>query len=177
MTTIVAVRDGARTWIGSDTQITHGRMRQSCGPKWIRFGSWAVGISGDLRTINLCREYAERMLRDLSGPFEFTQRLHDLAKEFDYDLKPATDSVPPNTAQDVILANPEAAWSVNGDLSIIEIDRWWADGSGRAFALGALTALERFKHIGAEDMARIAIETAMHHDIYSGGSIWTEVLE
>lgn len=177
MTTIVAVRDGARTWIGSDTLAVRDGIGVDCGPKWVRFGSWAVGVSGDLRAISICAKHAKRLMDDLAGAFNFTERLEALLREYSFDLSPVPDEATPNVAQDMILACPSTAWIIGPCLSIIECPDYWAEGSGGRFALGSMKAMERFRHMKSEDMARIAIETAMQYDTGTGGDIWLEALE
>lgn len=177
MTTIVAIRDGKRTWIGSDMQATRGGTARISGSKWVPFGSWAVGIAGDLRAQSICAKHAKRLLDDLAGAFEFTERLEALLREYSFDLSPAPDDATPNTAQDMILACPNTIWSICADMSIVEIPDYWAEGSGYRFALGAMSAADRFKTIKSEDLARIALETAMKYDTGTGGDIWMDVLE
>ena len=174
MTTIAAVRDGARTWIGSDTMAKSCGTRLDSGPKWIRFGSWAVGIAGDMRTITLCREHSERLLRDLGGAFEFTNRFRGLLKEFDYDISPAAEQAVPNTMQDMLLASPDNLWSILCDLSIFPVERW-TDGGGRAYGLGAMYAMRAVDD--GERVLRTALEAGMTYNTGSGGEIWTDVLE
>lgn len=176
MTTIVAVRDGERTWIGSDTMANHCGTRLDFGPKWARHKNWAVGIAGDARTINIFQHHAERLLSELGGAFEFTQRFHDLLKECGYDLSAADREAPPNTAQDLLLASPAGIWSIPSDMSIRCVDHW-VDGSGRGYGLGAMAAFMRQGGVRGGDMVKAVIEIAMEHDINTGGDIWVECLE
>lgn len=177
MTTIVAVRDGERTWIGSDTIAVRDGLKVGCGPKWVRFGGYAVGISGDHRVISICAKYSKRLMDDLEGAFDFTERMEALLRDYNVDLSPAPDHAMPNSGQDMILACPSTVWSVGPCFSVIECKDFWAEGSGGRFALGALTALQRFNRMKSEDMARVAVEIGMQHDTATGGEIFLECLE
>lgn len=177
MTTIVAVRDGKRTWIGSDTQWTGAGVSNFGEPKWVRFGQWAAGISGSLRTLNLVSGNAKRIFDDLDSPLEFTERLRATLKDYDYDIKAVNAGEAPTLDSSMILATPGRFWSICEELSISGHERFWAVGTGYLVALGAMSALDRFKTTKSEDMARIAIETAMQFDTGSGGEVWMDVLE
>ena len=173
----MAARDGDRTWIGSDTMASADGLKLDCGPKWVRFGAYAIGISGDLRTVSNCAKHAKRLMDDLAGAFDFTERLASVLQEYNFDLAPAPQAAPPNTAQDMILAHISTVWSLGPDLSIVECPEFWATGSGGKLALGAMSAMARIKQTTPEDLARIGIETAMQYDPSTGGDIWLEALE
>ena len=178
MTTIVAVRDGKRTWIGLDTQGTRGSLRLVCGPKWVRHGAWAVGHAGDLRVLNIMRHHAKRLLDDLEGPFEFTGRLMDILNECDFKLSPHGNNHAPCTGQDFILANPAVMWRICSSSGFAPNEDFWADGSGQDFALGAMYANRAMRGTDdAERILRVALGAAMTFDTLTGGEVWVEVLE
>lgn len=174
MTTIIAVRDGARTWIGSDTLACSGKTKIPVGHKWVISDGWAAGIAGSRRTFTLCQHEAAALFKHLEGPFEFTQRFRDLLTENDYDLSPADGRANPQTGQDVLLANPGGLWMVLGDLSVTPVE-YWCEGSGRAYGLGAMHAM-RDVH-DAQSVLRAGLEAGMAYDAGSGGEAWTDVLE
>ena len=175
MTTIVAVRDGARTLIGSDTLGSREGLRAVCGHKWARFGSWAVGSVGDLRTVNIMQHHAKRLLDDLGDPFEFTTRLTDVLKECDYVLSPHDNDHAPCTGQNLILANPTNIWRLCDSLSFAPNEHYWADGSGQEYALGAMYAMREIDD--AERVLKAGLAAAFEYDAGTGGEIWTDVLE
>jgi ATP-dependent protease HslVU (ClpYQ) peptidase subunit len=55
-------------------------------------------------------------------------------------------------------------------MSVTEVERYFAIGSGAQFALGALHALHGTR-IGAEALARRAVEAAIAFDTYCGGEV------
>jgi ATP-dependent protease HslVU (ClpYQ) peptidase subunit len=175
VTTICAVRDGKRTWIGSDTLGSREGLRAVCGHKWVRFGAWAIGHSGDLRALNIMRHHAKRLLDDLDEPFEFTARLMDVLRDCDYDLSAHKGQHTPCTGQSLILANPGNVWRLCDTLSFSPNEHYWADGSGQEYALGAMFAMREIKD--AERVLRAGLAAAMEYDAGTGGEIWTDVLQ
>ena len=174
MTTIAAVRDGKRTWIGSDTQAQSDGRLLSVERKWFRFDSWAAGVAGDGRAGCICEAHAKRLFDDLAGAFDFTERFYKLLKEYDFDLSAKRDYTTPNTGQDLVLASPSGLWLIPQCLSIVPVERW-AEGSGSGFGLGAMHAMREIDD--AERVLHAAPEAAMACDVYTGGEIWTDVLE
>ncbi len=168
------MRDGKRTWIGSDTQAEAGGTRLSVEQKWVRFGTWALGIAGDRRVQCICEAHAKRLFDDLPGAFDFTERFYDLLKEYDFDLSPSPGDSCPVTGQNLILANPSELWTVLGCLAPIPVELW-ADGSGRNFGLGAMHAMRGIDD--AERVLKAGLAAAFEYDAGTGGEIWTDVLE
>ena len=174
MTTIAAVRDGKRTWIGSDTQGLSAETRIEVGPKWVRYRDWAMAIAGDRSAFNVCEYNAERLLKNLECPYEFTQRFYDLLADHHYDFSPSRDSAAPNCGQDTLLASSSGLWLILKSFSITPMERW-TEGSGRAYGLGAMFAMREIKD--AERVLRAGLAAGMEYDSGSGGEIWTDVLE
>ena len=175
MTIICAVHRGDRTWIGSDTLCRMGNIKINNGPKWVCWGKWAVGTAGDLRSINVFEQNAKQLFDDLSGPFDFSERVRDMLPRYGFDLKPpGNDEQVPLCGQDMILACPEGIWAVPRDLCIVNVGDYWADGSGLAFALGAMHALQGSD---PEVMMRAGLNAAMTFEAACGGDEWIEVLD
>ena len=174
MTTICAVRDGKRTWIGSDTMGQTGGTRIDVGPKWVKSGGWAVGIAGNHRVQTLCESQSAVLFKNLESPFEFTGRFHTLLKEDGFDLSPTKDRANPNTGQDLLLATASGLWLIVADLSVTSVERW-CEGSGHGYGLGAMFAMREIHE--PERVLRAALAAAFESDAGTGGEIWTDVLE
>ena len=67
-----------------------------------------------------------------------------------------------------IVAGPAGIFYVGPDMSVTEVERYFAIGSGAQFALGALHALHDSK-LTAEAIARRGVEAAVAFDNYCGG--------
>lgn len=173
MTIICAVHRGDRTWIGSDTLVRRSNIKINNGPKWVRWGKWAVGTAGDLRAVNIFEQKTKRLFDDLQDPFDFSERVRSMLPEYGFDLKPGDMEATPNSAQDMILASSEAIWNVCCDFSIVNVGEYWADGSGMAFALGAMHSV---RQADPETMIRAGLSAAMAFETGCGGDEWVEVL-
>lgn len=167
-----------RAWIGSDTMMCSGNLRQTVGPKWVVRQPWAAGIAGHLRTLNLFQHHGDELLHDLGGPYEFAQRARDLLRADGYSFE-KNDAGPSMYGQMLILACPRGVWTVGGDFSVVATPagRLWAEGSGRELALGAAHAL---LHAGVatahDETVRHAIAAAIALDTTCGGSPWVDQL-
>ena len=176
MTVLCVVRDGGETWIGSDTQATQNGLVRNVGPKWIMWGPWALGVSGDLRAQNILESCPKRLFDDAAGAFDVSDRIRAIMKEYEFDLAPSEGHAPQNCGQNMILANAESAWSLAADFSFCHIGHYWADGSGKELALGTLHAgaAENWK---PEKMVERALLVAMEFDNGCGGDKWMRKLE
>jgi len=168
MTVVCALSGGGETWIGSDTQAGSDGTRLLSVEKWAVRGEWAVGHAGNLRMTNLLREHADTVLADLDGPHEFTLRARRLMEDDGFNSD--TEEGPKIWGQQFVLAHPRGVWSICTGLSVIEIPagELWADGSGRAFALGAGHVIED----SAEARGRGALSAAILYDVGCGGDMW-----
>jgi ATP-dependent HslUV protease subunit HslV len=67
-----------------------------------------------------------------------------------------------------LIAGPAGIFYVGPDMSVTQVERYFAIGSGAQFALGALHALHGGK-LDAETVARRGVEAAIAFDTYCGG--------
>jgi ATP-dependent protease HslVU (ClpYQ) peptidase subunit len=176
MTVIAAMCSSlnASTWVASDTLISSGNLQLYVGPKWVMRGSWAVGIAGHMRTINIFQNHADELLRDLRDAYEFSRRARQMLLADGY-LSAKNDEGPSDLGQMMMLANPRSAWTVGADFSLTQlpVDTLWAEGSGRELAIGAAHALQATcAGISAKEIIRAAVETAIARDIRCGGTAW-----
>lgn len=168
MTVIAAIKAGKSTWIGSDTLAVNNGTKFCTGPKWRIANGWAVGAAGDLRTHNLIAVYLGDLTGGLVGAFDFTQRMRGLLERDGYNTD--KEEGPAAWGQQIILAHKGGVWSIGTCFSIVEIPEGelWADGSGRAYALGA-------GHVAkgtSKQRIASAIEAAMRYDSGCGGEVF-----
>ena len=178
MTIIAALHDPERgeTWIGSDTIAVRYGIQRDCGPKWTLSHGWALGVSGDWRTINIVRERHEEIFAKQQGAFGVAERLRSVLGEFDYDLKPAEGKAPPNCAQDFLLANLCGVWTITGNFAVLSVLPFGAEGSGSPFALGAMNALYNDGQNNPAVIVRAAVTAGMQYDEGCGGDVWIHKL-
>lgn len=104
--------------------------------------------------------------------FDFFLRLwSDLHKKYSFvdDQIDEKESGPfGNLDSTFLVANRSGIYYVGPDMSVTKVERYFAIGSGAQFALGSLHALHGSK-LGAEAIARRAVEAAIAFDTYCGG--------
>lgn len=162
------------TWIASDTMVVSASLTLSIGPKWIVREPWAVGVAGHLRTINIFQHHADALLGDLPAAYEFARRARELMKSDGYG-EGEDSSGPAHYGQMLMLARPDAVWTIGADFSVMQLptDTLWAEGSGRDLAIGAAHALRSVQSaLSDRDVVRHATEAAIAYDSICGGPMW-----
>ncbi len=106
--------------------------------------------------------------------FDFFLRLwNDLHKKYSFvnDQIDEKESGPfGNLDSTFLVAGRAGIFYVGPDMSVTKVKHYFAIGSGAPFALGALHALHDSK-LGAEAIARRAVESAIAFDTYCGGDV------
>ena len=152
MTTIaVAVKDGMAC-IASDSLTSFGDMRLPPGMaedkrKILKVGPSYIGLSGSAAHFGVLESYfaGEGRSPDFTSRrsvFETWRKLHEVLKS-EYFLNPKDEASDPYESSQLtaLVASP---WGLYGVFSLREVfvyRKFWAMGSGREFALGALQAL------------------------------------
>ncbi|MEN9559972.1 MAG: hypothetical protein RLZZ502_1183, partial [Pseudomonadota bacterium] len=97
--------------------------------------------------------------------FETFRKLHPILKDQHF-LNPKEDEDDPyeSTQITALLANKHGIYGVYSMREVFEFTQFWAAGSGREFALGAMYQAFHQPACTAEQVARIGIETGAHFD-------------
>ncbi|MCB6183791.1 MFS transporter [Leeia sp. TBRC 13508] len=176
MTTIVVVRKHNQMVIAADSQSTFGETRISSGldAAWNKIfsikGSY-MGISGsaahDLVMQQLLKKQKSLALGSRSEIFETFRKLHPKLKD-DFFLNPKEEEDDPyeSNHMSILLANPKGIFGVFSMREVYEYTRFWAIGSGREFAIGAMNAVYDQCET-AEEIAKIGVEAGCMFDINS----------
>ncbi len=176
MTTIVVVRKGDQAVIAADSQSTYGDTRiaapfDAAWNKLFLAGYSYFGIAGsaahDLVLQAVLTGEKKLDLRNRQAIFETFRRLHPKLKE-KYFLRPEEEEDDPYESNHLsaLIANPHGIFGVYSMREVYEYTRFWAIGSGRDFAIGAMNAVyDRMD--SAEDIARVGIEAGCTFDINS----------
>ena len=163
MSTVVVARKGGTVAIASDSLVTFGETRLPHGYEanakmFTVAGSWigAVGTTAHmpvLRQVLSSLPKEELRLDSREGLFETFLRVHPKLKEHYFLNTKEQDSDPYESSQfSIVIANAHGIFGVESYREVFEFERFWAIGSGRRFALGAMFA--------AWDGARSAREVA-----------------
>jgi ATP-dependent HslUV protease, peptidase subunit HslV len=178
LTTITIVRRGSQIAIASDALVTFGDTRLAHGyeanVKVFKVGDNLIGMSGTTAHFPV----VERALRELDAKdlmmrsrdqvFDTFLKLHPKLKET-YFLNPKEEDDDPYESSQftVAIANPWGIFGVYSYREVFEFERFWAIGSGRAFALGAMYAAYG-KATSARAVAELGVRAGCEFDKNSG---------
>jgi len=173
MTTIVVVRKGKQVAIAADSLTTFGSTRLAPAydrhpHKVIAYRDSFIGVAGSaahqLVLENLLSRNPDLGLHGKDAIYESFRRLHPLLKEEAFlNTKEEEDDPYESSQMTVMIANPSGIYAVYSMREVFEFERFWAIGSGRDFALGAMyVTYPRAK--GPEPVARIGIEAGAEYD-------------
>ncbi|MDQ6621429.1 MAG: MFS transporter [Pseudomonadota bacterium] len=173
MTTLVAVRKNDEIAIAADSLTTFGDTRLSAefdksSDKIVQHRGNYIGICGSaahqLVFESLLGKHQDLDFANKSAIFETFSRLHPILKEQHF-LNPKEEEDDPyeSTQVTALIANANGIFGVYSMREVFEYTRYWAVGSGREFALGAMYAqYDRLKSASA--VARAGIEAGCVFD-------------
>lgn len=174
MSTVVVARKGNTVAIGCDSLITFGEMRLPAGyeanAKTFEIGGSVIGAVGSTAHFPVLRQALaalppeELRLGSRDELFDTFLKLHPKLKEKYYLNTKEHDSDPYESSQyTIVIANARGIFCVESYREVFEFERFWAIGSGRDFALGAMFgAYGRAKN--AASVARLGIEAGAEFD-------------
>ncbi len=148
MTTIVVVRKGDSAVIAADSLTTFGTTRLA--PAYDRFpekitgyGDSFLGVAGSaahqLVLENLLARTPNLDFHGKAAIYDSFRKLHPILKDEAFLNPKEEDDDPYESSQmTVMVANPTGIFAVYSMREVFEFDRFWAIGSGRDFALGAM---------------------------------------
>ena len=177
MTTIVAVRKNDEIAIAGDSLTTFGDTRLSSQydrtpDKIVRYKDTYLGLCGSaahqLVFQNLLAKHGDLDFSNKGAIFETFRKLHPILKEQHF-LNPKEEEDDPyeSTQISALVANVHGIFGVYSMREVFEYTRFWAVGSGREFALGAMHAqYPRLRTAAA--IAKAGIEAGAAFDRNSG---------
>jgi len=151
MTTIVVVRKGGTAVIAADSLTTFGTTRLAPAydrypEKVTTYGDSFLGVAGSaahqLVLENLLARTPGLDFHGKAAIYDSFRKLHPLLKDEAF-LNPKEEEDDPyeSSQMTVMVANPSGIFAVYSMREVFEFDRFWAIGSGRDFALGAMYTL------------------------------------
>ena len=177
MTTLVAVRKNGEVAIAADSLTTFGDTRLTAQydrvfDKIVRYKDTFVGLCGSaahqLVFESLLAQHKDLDFSSKLGIFETFRKLHPILKEQHF-LNPKEEDDDPyeSTQIQALIANGNGIFGVYSMREVFEYTQYWAVGSGREFALGAMYAqYPRLRTAAA--IARAGIEAGATFDKNSG---------
>ena len=160
MTTIVLVRKGDSAVIAADSLTTFGTTRLAPAydrspEKIVAYRDSFIGVAGSAaHQLVLENVLARNPNLDLHGKgaiYESFRRLHPILKDEAFmNPKEEEDDPYESSQMTVMIANPSGVFAVYSMREVFEFERFWAIGSGRDFALGAMYAVyPKARSVGA----------------------------
>jgi ATP-dependent HslUV protease, peptidase subunit HslV len=181
MSTVVVARKGSTVAIASDALVTFGETRLPAGyeanDKLFKVsGSW-LGTVGSTAHVPVLRQALaslkpEQLRFDSrEAIFNTFVALHPQLKERYFLNTKEHDSDPYESSQfSVLIANRHGIFGVESYREVFAFDRFWAIGSGRRFALGAMhAAFGRAK--AAREVAQAGVAAGCEFDTCSAGPV------
>ena len=177
MTTIVVTRKNGTVAIAADSLTTFGDTRLSDHHK--RVHDKILHVADSL--LALCGSSAHFVVMEnlfaktdhvdfssRAAVYETFRRLHPMLKEHAF-LNPKEDDDDPYESSQItaLIANETGIYGVYSYREVFAFERFWAAGSGRNFALGAMYAAYNRART-AEDLARIGVNAGIEFDKNSG---------
>lgn len=175
MSVLVVVAKNGRAAIGADSLHTIGDLRlgaehKAKPEKLRRIPGGHVGLVGWSALENVFDSLQDNYpdLFQFANAAELYRRLmqlHQVMKDH-YFVTPYEEGVQPveSSQLDGMIAHRTGIYGFTSYRHVLTFSRYWAKGSGRDYALGALHVLyERYK--SATDIARAAVEAACAFDV------------
>lgn len=178
MSTVVIVRKDARVSIAADSLATSGSTKIAAkyargSDKIMRHGDSYIGLVGDVAHAHvlasvLAKHRKRVSFAGASAIFETFRLLHPILKE-EYFINTTEEEHDPyeSSQMTLVIANPYGIFEVGSWREVIEYDRFWAVGSGRDYAIGAMFNAYDTK-ASAEAVAEIGVTAGCEFDDGSG---------
>ncbi|MBM5572589.1 MULTISPECIES: MFS transporter [Deefgea] len=175
MTTIVAVKKDGVISIAADSQSTFGDTRLAAldDARWnkiFQHGDSYFAICGsaahDLVLQSALKKMKKLDFSNRAAIFESFRKLHSKLKD-DFFLKTdeEEDDAYESSQMTVLIANAHGIFGVYSLREVYEFERFWAIGSGRDYAIGAMQAV--YDQLAASDIAKVGVETGCMFDVAS----------
>ncbi|MED5620124.1 MFS transporter [Ideonella sp. BN130291] len=187
MTTVTVVKKGDQVAIAADTLVTFGDTRLSHGyennEKLFKAGNSFIGMSGTTAHFPVLRKALgslpteELRLNSREEVFETFLKLHPRLKDQFFLNTKEEDADPYESSQfTILIANASGIYGVYSYREVFEFDRFWAVGSGRSFALGAMFASwDKLKT--AKEIAELGVRSGCEFDKNSAGPVKSHTLK
>ena len=186
MTTLVAVKKNGMAAIAADSLTTFGdtrlgRQYKGEHDKILEINGSFIGLCGSsahpLVISSLLPKLEDARLGSRMEVYETFRRLHPILKEQGY-LNPKEDEDDPYESSQItaLIVNSSGIYGVYSYREVFDYDRFWAIGSGRNFALGAMfAAYDRCKT--AAEVAKIGVNAGAEFDTSTQGPIVSHTIK
>ena len=183
----MVARKGASVAIATDSLVTFGETKLPDGyeanSKLFTVGDSIIGTVGSIAHLPVLRQALcalpteEMNLHSREGVFNTFVKLHPTLKERFFLNTKEQDSDPYESSQfSILIVNPSGLFGVESYREVFEFERFWAIGSGRRFALGAMHAMYR-RAKSAGELAEAGVLAGCEFDTSSAAPVRLQTLK
>lgn len=179
MSTIVVVRKNGRAVIAADTLTTCGSTKESAvyvvnHEKIIAAQGSYLGITGSASLQIAVQDFIRRRkkrppLTNIADIYRFGLQLHRELKD-DYFLRPDDEEDFETFRGDILIANSTGIYGLSSYRFVQEYSKFYANGSGAEYALGAMFAIYD-SDLSAEEIAETGVRAGTEFDDGSAAPI------
>ena len=173
MTTCVVVRKDDQIAIAADSLVTFGDTRLSnayeANEKIVEVNGSYVSLSGTTAHFPVMKKLLTEMgddcrLGSRDEVFDTFTRVHQVLKDkYFLNVKEEEDDPYESSQITTLIANPHGIFGVYSYREVFSFDRFWAIGSGKCFALGAMYAA--YERPGsAREIAELGVQAGAEFD-------------
>ncbi len=177
MSTIVVVKKNGLATIAADTLTTFGNTKESAeyivnSEKIFKHNENLLGVTGSASLGIAVQDFLTRTKKKVSFEnaadiFRFGLILHKELKET-YYLRADDEEDFETFRGDILIANPNGIFGLSSYRYVQEFSKFYANGSGSVYALGALFAVYNDADKTGEEIARIGVAAGTEFDDASG---------
>ena len=187
MSTITVVKKGKEICIASETLTTFGTTKLneefvSNSHKILKWGNSYVGIVG-MVTLNMViadvikNEKKEPDFSNIHSIYNYFSKLHVKLKDKYFLNTSEEDDDPVESSQiEIVIVNKYGFFGVHSLREVYPFEKFWAYGSGRRYALGAMNSVYDLKGFNAKKIATSGVQAGITFDDASGGTIVTKTV-
>jgi len=181
MTTCVVVKKDGEVAIAADSLVTFGDTRLARGyeqnQKIFQVGESLIALAGTTAHFPVMRSLLtgladECRLGSRDDVFRTFLKVHEKLKD-EYFVNTKEDDDDPYESSQItcLIANATGIYGVYSYREVFAFERFWGIGSGRNFALGAMSAVFDMPGRTAADVAQVGVAAGVEFDKSSGGPI------
>ena len=182
MSTIAVVHKNGQICMASESQTTFGSTKMSGEfiVNHAKIQQWGNSLIGMVGSVSLSMIFADIIADAKEEPdfsnevsiFKYFTKLHKKLKN-KYFLKPDEEEDDPveSSQYELVIANKHGIFGVHSLREVYHLSKYWAYGSGRYYALGAMHALYDLEGYSAERIAVEAVKAGVTFDDGSGGEV------
>lgn len=180
MSTVTVTKKNGYVAIAADTLTTWGSTKESAEyivnySKIYEFKDNFLAFSGSASFQTAVQDILGHTRKKLSfdnveNIFRFSNFLHEQLKD-NYFLRPDNDESFETSRGDILIANSFGIFGISSYRYVQEFAKFFANGSGCDYALGAMFAVYSDESKNAEDIAKIGVLAGIEFDDASGSPL------